>query len=83
MTLIVDEKGPEVVGPYRTAEDYINHFGIFPAEEGKYRLVYYVKSSPVDTARGKTIYYKKVINCSRKTYKVYQLDQRPNGVEFN
>lgn len=61
---------------FSTAEEYINHFGIFPSKSTRYTLTYYTRSM-------KSVYewefFKKFVNVRTGVYKCWRLSRKPKA----
>lgn len=65
---------------FLTAEDYVNHYGIFPHKETKYTLVYYTRSM---ASVYEWEYFKKSVNVRTGVYKCWRLSGKPRVAEIN
>lgn len=72
MTLERTERLP---ARFRTAEDYINHYGIFPHKETAFTLTYYTRSM---ASVYEWEYFKKFVNVRTGVYRCYRLSRKPN-----
>lgn len=61
---------------FKTAEEYINHFGVSPHKETKYTLVYYTRSM---VSVYEWAYYKKFVNVRTGVYKCWRLSGKPRA----
>lgn len=61
---------------FRTAEEYINHFGIIPARATKYTVVYYTRAM-VSTVKWE--YLKKTMDVRTGVYRCYRLSRKPRA----
>lgn len=72
MTLERTERRPSA---FRTAEEYINHYGIFPHKETRFTLTYYTRSM---ASVYEWEYFKKTVNVRTGVYKCYRLARKPS-----
>lgn len=73
MTLERFEREPS---RFSTAEEYINHFGVFPHKETKFTLTYYTRSM---ASVYEWEYFKKSVNVRTGVYKCWRLPRKPSA----